>query len=622
MFRRAFLGLVVLIFCLPSVAKDNYQRTEPIHITREGQRWAERTLARLTVQEKVGQLFMLRAPTEFFNVANAQYAGLRDRVRQFHVGAMLLTVPVDGPLVLKNQPYEAAMLTNQLQRDSDLPLLFAADFERGLSNRFYGATVFPHSMAFAATGNPGYAETFARITAQEARAIGVQWNLFPIADVNSNAENPIINARAWSEDPHQVSEFTAAFIRSSAATGILTTAKHFPGHGDTSTDSHLDVARVNGDMDRLQSIELAPFDAAIRAGVDAIMIAHVTVPALEPDPRRVATVSHKIVTEFLKEKMGFQGIVIPDAMDMAALTQMFPGGRSAVEAFKAGNDMIVIPADLETSFNAMVRAVQSGEISRSRLDDSVRKILYAKASLGLYRARLVDMNAISHTVGKPESRVFSQKVADEAVTLLRDNGKLLPLQKGGTSAGASPYIPLGGSGRQLLTVVFTDDLRLDEGRVLDRELKSRVPDAAVIYIDPHVAAGMTDTVLAAVDQAQSVVIAVYVNATSQGQVVMADGKAHRTIALSEAGLKLMNGILAHAGDRTAVVAMGSPYLASAFPDVQNYLCTYSIASVSEIAAAKALFGEISIHGHSPVTIPGIADRGAGLDRPIITSHRR
>ena len=197
---------------------------------------------------------------------------------------MLLTVPVDGPLVLKNQPYEAAMLTNQLQRDSDLPLLFAADFERGLSNRFYGATVFPHSMAFAATGNPAYAETFARITAQEARAIGVQWNLFPIADVNSNAENPIINARAWSEDPHQVSEFTAAFIRSSAATGILTTAKHFPGHGDTSTDSHLDVARVTGDMDRLQSIELAPFDAAIRAGVDAIMIAHVTVPALEPDP--------------------------------------------------------------------------------------------------------------------------------------------------------------------------------------------------------------------------------------------------------------------------------------------------------------------------------------------------
>ena len=622
MFRRSFLGLVALIFCLPSFAKENYQRTEPIHITREGQRWAERTLAHLSIQEKLGQLFMLRAPTEFFNVANPQYAALRDRVRQFHVGAMLLTVPVDGSLVLKNQPYEAAMLTNQLQRDSDLPLLFAADFERGLSNRFYGATVFPHSMAFAATGNPVYAETFARITAQEARAIGVQWNLFPIADVNSNADNPIINARAWSEDPHQVGEFTAAFIRSSAATGILTTAKHFPGHGDTSTDSHLDVARVSGDMERLQSTELAPFDAAIRAGVDAIMIAHVTVPALEPDPRRVATVSHKIVTEFLKEKMGFQGIVIPDAMDMAALTKMFPDGRSAVEAFKAGNDMIVIPADLEASFNAMVRAVQSGEISRSRLDDSVRKVLYAKASLGLYRARLVDMNAISRAVGKPESRVFSQKVADEAVTLLRDNGKLLPLQKSGTSADESPYIPLSGSGRQLLAVVFTDDLRLDEGRVLDRELKSRVSDAAVIYIDPHVAAGMTDSVLAAVDQAKTVVVAVYVNATSQGQVVMADGKAHRTIALPEAGSKLMNAILARAGDRTAVIAMGSPYLAAAFPDVQNYLCTYSIASVSEIAAAKALFGEISIHGHSPVTIPGIADRGAGLDRPIITSHQR
>src|SRR3954465_9265428 len=466
MFRRSLLGLVVLISCFPAIAKENYQRTEPIRITREGQRWAERTLARLTVQEKVRQLFMLRAPTEFFNVANTQYAALRDRVRQFHVGAMLLTVPVDGPFVLKNQPYEAAMLTNQLQRDSDLPLLFAADFERGLSNRFYGATVFPHSMAFAAAGNPAYAETFARITAQEARAIGVQWNLFPIADVNSNAENPIINASPWSEDPHQVGEFPAAFIRSSAATGILTTAKHFPGHGDTSTDSHLDVARVTGDMDRLQSIELAPFDAAIRAGVDAIMIAHVTVPALEPDPRRPATLSHKVVTEFLKEKMGFQGIVIPDAMDMAALTQMFPGGRSAVEAFKAGNDMIVIPADLESSFGAMVRAVQSGEITMSRLNDSVRKILYAKASLGLHKARLVDLNAISYAIGKPESAAFSQRVADEAVTLLRENGKMIPLRKSGTSAAESPYIPVGGSGRQLLTVVFTDDLRLDEGRVL------------------------------------------------------------------------------------------------------------------------------------------------------------
>src|SRR5437764_334337 len=616
MFRRSFLGLVVFIFCIPSVAKENYQRTEPIHITREGQRWAEHTLARLTVQERVGQLFMLRAPTEFFNVANPQYAALRDRVRQFHVGAMLLTVPVDGPLVLQNQPYEAAMLTNQLQRDSDLPLLFAADFERGLSNRFYGATVFPHSMAFAATGNPAYAETFARITAQEARAIGVQWNLFPITDVNSNPENPIINARAWSEDPKQVADFTAAFIRSSAATGILTTAKHFPGHGDTATDSHLDVARVTGDMERLQAVELAPFDAAIRAGVDAVMIAHVTVPALEPDPRRVATVSHKIVTEFLKEKMGFQGIVIPDAMDMAALTQMFPAGRSAVEALNAGNDMIVIPADLETSFNAMVRAVESGEISRSRLDDSVRKILYAKASLGLNRARLVDMAAVSHAVGKPESRVFSQRGADEAVTLVRDNGKLLPLQKGGTSGQESPYIPLGGSGHQLLAVVFTDDLRLDEGRVLDRELKSHVHDAAVIYIDPHVAAAMTDSVLAAVDRAKVVVVAVYVNANSQGQMIVTDGKAHRTVALAEAGSRLMNGILAHAGERTAVVAMGSPYLASSFPEVQNYLCTYSIATVSEIAAAKALFGEIGLHGRSPVTIPGIADRGAGVTPPI------
>ena len=365
--------------------KDKYQRPGPIHLTPAGEKWAEKTLHKLTLEEKVGQVFMIWCRASFLNVENPEYLQLREAMEKYHVGSFAMTVHVDGPFLLRSEPYEAAELLNRLQSDSKLPLLFAADFERGVSMRLMGATVFPHAMAFGGDGKAEDAEAFGRITAEESRAIGIHWNFFPDADVNSNPANPIINTRSFGEDPKQVGDLVAAYIKGAHEGGMLTTVKHFPGHGDTATDSHLGVASVNVDRAHLDSIELPPFRQAIAAGVDAVMVAHVTVPALDPDPNHVATISPVIVSDLLEKQLGFKGIVVTDALDMAGLTHLFANniGRAAVEAFKAGNDLLLIPADFPASYNAMVQAVRAGEISRERLDRSVLKILKTKASLGL-----------------------------------------------------------------------------------------------------------------------------------------------------------------------------------------------------------------------------------------------
>jgi beta-N-acetylhexosaminidase len=389
---------------------------------------------------------------------------------------------------------------------------------------------------------------------------------------------------------------------------MLTTVKHFPGHGDTATDSHLGVASVNVDRAHLESIELPPFRQAIAAGVDAVMVAHVTVPALDADPNHVATISPAIVSDLLQQQLGFKGIVVTDALDMAGLTHLFANniGRAAVESFKAGNDVLLIPADFPASYNAMLQAVRSGEISRERLDRSVLKSLRTKASLGLQDARLVDLSAISGQVGKPQNLAFGQQVANDAVALVRDNGKVLPLKSKGTAKPGLPYTTQEETRNQVVAVVFSDDMRTDSGRAFGRELRVRIPDARVIYLDPRVAAAMTGDVMKAVNEANQVIAAVYVVPTA--------GKIGNTMTMADATGNLLQQMLNQAGAKTVVVAMGNPYLASDFPQVENYLCTFSNATVSEIAAVRALFGEIPIHGHLPVSIPNIASRGAGLER--------
>ncbi|MGA7382973.1 MAG: glycoside hydrolase family 3 protein [Terriglobales bacterium] len=616
MLRKLAVVLLGLLLAYPALAKEKYQPAGPVHLDREGEKWAEKTLRKLSTEEKVGQLFMIWVRAEFLNVNNPDYVQLRDIMRKYHIGSFCMTVRYEPPFLYRNEPYEAAVLLNRLQQDSKLPLLVAADFERGLSMRLHGATEFPHAMAFGAAGKLEYAEAFGRITAQEARAIGVHWNFFPVADVNSNPVNPIINTRSFGEDPQQVGDLVAAYIRGARANGMMTTAKHFPGHGDTSTDSHLGLAQVTGDAARLQAVELAPFRKAIEAGVDAVMVAHVTVPALEPEADRVASTSPAVVTGLLKEHLGFKGIVVTDALDMAGLTRLYAAhvGRAAVDAFKAGNDLLIIPADLDASYQAVLEAIRSREISSSQLDASVLKILKAKASMGLNKGRLVDLGRLSELVGKPADVAVGQQVAEDAVTLVRENGKVLPLKEMGTVPAGLPYQKVEEVRNRVVVVVLVDDVRMDAGRTLELEIRKRVPDVDVVYVDSRIADGMADGVLKAVDEAQSVVAAVYAVPTA-GRAVPGPNGLTNSVSLGDANAALLQKILERGADKTVVLAMGNPYLAQSFPMVQNYLCTFSNVSISEVSAVRALFGEIAIHGHLPVTIPGVAQRGAGIERP-------
>lgn len=614
--RAVFLIALVCLLGMPAFSKEKYQQPGPVHLDRDGGKWAEKTLRKMSLEEKVGQLFMVWVRAQFLNVDSPEYQQLRDTIQKYHLGSLAMTVQADGPFLYRNQPYEAAVLLNRLQQDSKLPLLIAADFERGVSMRLYGTTVFPHAMAFGAAGKTEYAEAFGRITAQEARAIGVQWNFFPVADVNSNPSNPIINTRAFGEDPQQVGDLVAAYIQGARASGMLTTAKHFPGHGDTGTDSHLGVAQVTGDLARLRAVELAPFRKAIAAGVDSVMVTHVTVPALEPDPDRVATTSPAITTGLLKNQLGFKGIVVTDALDMAGLTRLYAAniGRAAVDAFKAGNDVLIIPADLDASYHAVLEAARSGEIPRAQLDASVLKILKAKASVGLHKGRLVNVEALSTQVGKPTNLALGQEISDDAITLVRDNGKVLPLKPSGTVKAGLPYQRVEELGNRVVVVIFLDDVRMDAGRGLEHEIRSRVPDARVMYVDPRIAAAMSHDVEKAVNQAQKVVAAVYVVPTA-GKAMKVDGRLQNSVSLPDASGALLQTILDGASKKTVVLAMGNPYLAEDFPAIQNYVCAYSNATVSEVSAAKALFGEIAIRGHLPVSIPNFAARGSGIERP-------
>ena len=609
---RRILALTLLVLGVSALAKTKYQPL-PVRLDRDGEKWAQKTLRKMSLEEKVGQLFMIWTRAEFLNLSSPEYSHLRDTINKYHIGSFAMTVRYEPPFLYKNQPYEAADLLNRLQGDSKLPLLIAADFELGVSNRLNGTTAFPNAMAIGATGSLEYAKAFGRITGQEARAIGVHWNFFPVADVNSNPDNPIINTRSFGEDPQQVGDFVSAYVRGAHSAGLLTTAKHFPGHGDTATDSHLGLAQVTGDRARLESVELPPFRKAIEAGVDSVMVAHVSVPALDSSPNAVATISPEIVSHLLKQQLHFPGIVITDALDMGALTRLYVSdiGREAVDAFKAGNDMLLIPPDLEAAYQAILKAVQSGEIPPSRVDESVLKILRVKASLGLNKARLVDLSALDSKIGVPQNVALAQEMADAAITLVRQNGAALPIKRTGTTDSRFPYQTLGEVRNQLLVVIVSDDVRLEAGRVLERQIKMRVPDANVIYTDEQLAAVMSLDIVRAAGEAAKIVVAVYASPTA-GKMIRTNSGVRNSLSLGGDSTSLLLQILRSQVQKTILVAMGNPYLAKDFPEVQNYLCTFSAAPVSEVSAVKALFDEIEIHGQLPVSVPGIARRGAGL----------
>jgi len=561
-------------------------------------------LRSLTLEEKIGQMIEVRGIMRFYNADDPVFLKLVDDIRKYHLGAVHLTVDVDGPLLIRAQPYEAAMTVRRLQKEahSKVPLIFSADFERGPSMRLSAMEYFPHAMAFGATHNPEYAEKFGKVIAEESRSIGVTWNFYPLADVQINPRNPVINTRSFGEDPAEVSAMVTAYIKGSHAGGMLTTLKHFPGHGDTDTDSHLQLSRVNAPMNRLNAVELPPFKAGIAAGSDAVMIAHVAFPAIEPDPNRIATTSQKVVTGLLRDQLGFKGVIVSDALEMHGLTKLYPpnngnpAGRAAVDTVKAGQDFLELPSDLDGTYNGLLNAVKSGEISRKQIDASVRRILIAKAKAGLTSTptKFVNPDTVAQEFGKPESYALAQEVAEHAITLVRDDNHILPLKPD--------------DGKSTLIVLFVSDPHGDDGRALEQQLRAKMPGATVIYVDRRSAPLEADAITAMLPRFTRVVAAIY-TVPQPGQV------GSQTSLDTKTGAEVLQGILDGAADRTAVLAMGSPYPILDYPKIRTYVCAFSSVSTSERAAVRALLGEIPFKGRLPVTLPGVARVGDGLESP-------
>jgi beta-N-acetylhexosaminidase len=624
--RRYWTPLLVVltfIFSVPAnAAADHFAKPRPVELTKEGRQWAARTLKKLTLEEKIGQMLSVRYYMDFENFDSDAYRQFRDEMQKYGIGSVLLTVHVDSAGLLKNPPLEAAAMSNRLQKDSKLPLLIAGDLERGLATRMNSVPIFPDAMAFGATGNPGYVERFGAIVGAESRAVGIHWTFWPIADVNNNPLNPIINTRSYGEDPATVGDMAAAFIRGARSQGMLTTVKHFPGHGDTGTDSHLGVARVESDREHLNKIELPPFEKAIAAGVDSVMVAHLAVPALEPDPNKVATISSNVIGKLLRQELGFKSLVVTDALEMQGLTSLYPpqqgnpAGRAAVDAVKAGNDVLLLPTDLDGAFQGLVEAVRRGEIAESRINESVQRILEMKAAVDLHKARLVDLEQVSYLVSRQQDMQLAQQVADDAVTMVRENHLVLPLNRfqSPKTEGEIYRAPVQPT-TQLVAIIFSDNAHGSWGRGFESALKARRADATVFYVDSSLAAALSGVILQAVKDAGKVVVAGYLSPTA-GKQVMVDGKLTNSIGLDQPDAALLGQILSAAPAKTVVLAMGSPYLAQDFPQIQNYICSFSNASTSEASAVRLLFGELKPKGRLPVTLPGIASRGAGLSAQV------
>ena len=551
---------------------------------------ATRWLQGLTVRQRVGQLVVAGFSGRPLNTHSREYRKFVRLVTENQVGGLILVNVANGRTVQKADPLEAASFINRMQRLSRLPLLVAGDFERGASMRVESTTVFPHAMAFAATGDPAFAYQEGEITALEARAMGVQWLLFPDADVNNNPDNPIINIRSYGEDPQDVSRYVSAFVKgahAAAKTPVLVTAKHFPGHGDTETDTHMNLATIGGDRERLERVEFAPFRAAIESGTDSVMTAHLAVPAID-EPNLPATLSGKILRGILREQMKFRGIIVTDAMEMGGIAQGFSVGDASVRAVLAGADVLLMPSDPEAAINAVTAAVASGRIPRTRLDESVMRILTAKVHLGLATRRTVDLDEIHSIVNSAESNAVAQQICDRSVTLVRNNDSYLPLRTADKTA----------------FFLLAEGPTSNSGQAFVAELRKRAPLASAVILHPATSDADLDAAVSAASGASSYVVAAFANfAANPGNVVLGGGLP-----------RFVDSLIA-TGKPVALTAMGNPYMLRSFPGVAAYMALYSNVPPSEVSAVKALFGEIPIAGKLPVSIPGLARLGEGIALP-------
>lgn len=549
---------------------------------RSAEESAARTLLNaMPFRDRVAQLIIGTANGDVYSTDSEDYKKYKHWVADLHIGGLIVINDVEFGSARNANPHAMAVFLNQMQRLSKLPLLIGSDFERAASMRVTGGTQFPHSMAFGAGGDVSASKYEGLITAREARALGVHWVFAPVADVNNNPKNPVINLRSYGEDPEQVSAHVAAFIEGAhmdPAARVLVTAKHFPGHGDTDVDSHLGLPRLPIGRDRMDAMELKPFRAAIAAGVDSIMTAHMAVPELD-DSGVPATVSPKVLTELLRKELGFRNLIVTDAMNMQGLSGMFNNGEASVRSLLAGADVLLMPPDPEASIRAVVNAVNQGRISRQRINESALRVLQAKVNLGLTRKRLVNLDDVSDVLASREAADRSQQIADRGVTLLRNDGGIVPL-----APNSRPCLML------------INSLRISQqGQRFLRDFRRKAPQAQTFTVDTNMPYMALEATMDQAKDCSAMVVASFAAITAN------------TAAVNQMIAKLTNGPAP-----VIVATFNDPYMGANFPKAAAYLTPFSSAPSAELAAVKALFGEIEITGRTPVSIPDVAPLGAGI----------
>lgn len=588
----AFLFFLVALLAslaptLPAKPAPPAAPTLSPQLDKTGRAWVEKTLAALDLRGRVAQLVMVRAYGLPENPAAPEHQALLELIRRERVG---------GVVVFRSELDRLPVLLDELQDAAALPLLVSADLERSLGFRVQvGATSLPAAMAIGALP-PGEAEAAARfageLTAREGRAAGIHWALAPVADVNNNPDNPIINLRSFGEDPAAVSRLVAAFVAGARAAGILTAAKHFPGHGDTALDSHLELPSLKGDRERVERVELAPFRAAIAAGVDGIMTGHLALPAFDPSGLP-ATLSPAISTGLLRGELGFHGLVVTDALEMRGVGKVWMGG-AAVAALAAGNDVLLLPADPKVAIDAVVHAVEEGQLSPERIAISARRVLEAKARVGLHRERHVDPARLRRVAASPADAERALEIARASITVVRNEGEILPLHAE--------------DGPRILNLVLSSDWFNSQigagGGEAAAALEARGAEVSTRRLGPQISNETAQSLVAEAAGFSHVVVSAFVRVTS----------AKGTAEMDPSHAALLES-LAAAGARLVVISFGSPYLLRQFPHAPVYVCAYGSEESSQRAAIEAIFGEFASVGRLPVSLPGLYPLGHGLALP-------
>jgi beta-glucosidase-like glycosyl hydrolase len=604
MLRAAAAGLFSLLALL-SVA--NAQAPVPETLDKTATQWVEAAFKKMSLDDKIGQLVVSSMNSTYLSSDSEIYETLTRKVRELRLGGLHVfggAEPVPNVLLNNNygsvilgQPFAAASLLNRLQAAATIPLLNTADFEAGVGFRIQGATVFPRAMAIGAAGDEKLAFEAARITALEARALGVHLNFAPVADVNNNARNPVINTRAFGEQPDVVGRLAGAYVRGLRAGGMLATVKHFPGHGDTDVDSHIGLPIIKHPRERLDQIELAPFRAGIAAGADAVMTAHIQLPALDPAEFGPATLSQPIVTGLLRNDLRFNGLIYTDSMSMDAMARRLPPGEAAALAVKAGNDVVLHSPDDELAVAGIKAAVEKGEIPLAQIDASVRRVLTAKARLGLHKVRAVSLDELPRVLGGRAHAAVAQEVSRKSITLVKDDRNQVPLR-----------VPREASVLYLSVLDYNSGWRIAApSRTLLPGIRQKWPATTAIELSDRSTTSEIDLVRASAPRYDAIVAAVFVRASS--------GSGRMDLAPS---LVRLLGDIARATANSPKpyisVFFGNPYVPAGITGLPAVMLTYDFYDLAEGSALRAVTGEAPITGRLPIAIPGMFEAGWGIVR--------